>query len=171
MLKLTDGFVDPDTSWTFAVYDGPNASNGSSFLASPLDSASTDGDADGVIEFATELDITATYTLCEMGLPGGWSATWMIDTTGDGSAEMTIIPYNPNVSDPEDLGNDCFDFGADTAYPLEADSVLAFEVNNIPPPGGQARTRATGRTGLAAAAAASTPGRPMTSIRRTSSCL
>ncbi|UCF85844.1 MAG: hypothetical protein JSV50_09490 [Desulfobacteraceae bacterium] len=143
VLKLTDGVVDSSKEWTFSLYNGPNDGNGSNFLASPLASASTFGDVDGVLEFNNYvLDVSMTYTLCEMNMGAGYSSQWMIDTSRDGSANMIIMPNNPNVSDnpAEDMGIRCFDFGAGTSYELIADGILVFEVNNIPPPGGEART-------------------------------
>jgi hypothetical protein len=143
VLKLTDGAVDPTKAWTFSLFNGPNDGNGNGFLASPLASASTFGDADGVLDFGNyALDISMAYTLCEMGSGAGFSSEWMIDTGDDGNAETIIMPYNPNVSDnpAEDMGIRCFDFGAGTSYELIADSVLVFEVDNISPPGGDART-------------------------------
>jgi hypothetical protein len=57
-------------------------------------------------------------------------------------ADTVIVPYNPNADDvpPEDFGNRCFDFGAGTSYPVPAGATLVFEIDNQPPPGGNART-------------------------------
>jgi choice-of-anchor A domain-containing protein len=137
LLKLTDGTIDPNTNWNFSLYPGPNADEPSAFLSSAIANASTSGDADGVLPFGEmELDVTLAYTVCELGVPVGWSVEWMVDTSGDGTADFPIIPFNPNSTDdpnPEDVGNRCFDFGAGTDNPLIAGGILTFQVNNVPP--------------------------------------
>jgi hypothetical protein len=143
VLKLTDGVVDSSRAWTFSLFNGPNDGNGTGFLESELASASTFEDADGVLDFGNyALDVSMAYTLCEMGSGAGFSSQWRIDTDDSGNADTIIMPYNPNVSEnpAEDMGNRCFDFGAGTGHELTADSVLVFEVDNISPPGGDART-------------------------------
>jgi hypothetical protein len=147
LLKLTQGSVDPNTEWTFGIYDGPNASSAepggdSSFLNAPLATDSTSGDADGILDFDNfNFDPDNTYTICELGIPAGWSVFWMVDRDGDGVAETTIVPYNPNLSDvpPEDLGNRCWDFGAGEVDKLTAGGTLVFQVDNQFP-GGEPRT-------------------------------
>jgi hypothetical protein len=137
VLKLTDGVVNPDKDWTFALYDGPDG-----FGGDVLATSSTLGDIDGVLEFDNvNLDPYAVYTVCEQGVPAGWSTAWMVDTDGDGIADMIVIPYNPNADDdpPADVGNRCFDFGDGTGYPIEPGMTLAFEVDNTFP-GGAPRT-------------------------------
>jgi hypothetical protein len=54
---------------------------------------------------------------------------------------MIVIPYNPNADDPvpADVGNDCFDFGAGTSYPVPVGGTLVYQVNNTFP-GGDPRT-------------------------------
>jgi hypothetical protein len=147
LLKLTQGNIDPGTDWTFGIYDGPNASSAepggdSSFLDAPLVTDSTSGDGDGVLDFDNyNFDSSETYTICELSVPAGWSVFWMVDRDGDGVGETTIVPYNPNLSDdpPEDLGNRCWDFGADQVDLLTAGGTLVFQVDNRFP-GGAPRT-------------------------------
>jgi hypothetical protein len=146
--KKTDGVVDPNRDWSFSIYDGPNADSGagtgdSSFLGSPLATDGTYGDASGVLDFGDlALDPSATYTICEIGLPSGWVGAWMIDTDDDGIPDATVEPYNPNASDNpgQDIGNRCLDVGVGTSYPIPAGGQISLEVDNLPPPGGDART-------------------------------
>ncbi len=138
LLKLTGGAVDPSKDWSFALYEGPDGFGGTQVGAT----SSTFGDANGILEFGNPaLRSDASYTVCELGVPAGWSSLWKIDTDNDGSADLNIIPYNPNADDgpPEDLGNLCFDFGAGTVYPVVVGQTLVFEVDNTFP-GGQPRT-------------------------------
>ena len=142
--KLTSGVVNPSQNWTFQLFNaGPHGDDSdSSFLGSPLATATTLGDGDGVLDFGNiNLDPTKTYTLCERDVPSGWTVIWKVDTNGDGTPDTTVSPFNPNSKDvpPADLGNRCFDFGAGTGYPLPAGGTLAFEINNTRP-GGQPRT-------------------------------
>ena len=141
MFKLINDVVNPDQSWAFNLYLGPNDSGDGSFLSDPVASDNTSGDPDGVLEFITpegnpyNLDPNLTYTICEMELPAGWGAFWRVDSDNDGVVDATIIPYNPNESDdpPEDLGNRCYDFT------VGAGNTLLFEVRNYYP-GGEPRT-------------------------------
>jgi hypothetical protein len=142
VLKLTQGVVNPDMSWTFALYDGPNEGGDSSFLGNPLVSDATDSDTDGILDFGGfDLDPDETYTLCELGVPAGWATEWKVDRDGDGVAETIVIPYNPNDTDepPADVGNRCFDLGAATSDELPCGEILNFEVDNTFP-GGDPRT-------------------------------
>ncbi|HEY3408773.1 MAG TPA: hypothetical protein VGK53_11440, partial [Propionicimonas sp.] len=141
--KLTKGpgdpapAVDPTQTWVFNLYAGPDG-----FGGSVLASSSTNGDADGVLEFGDyNLKPTKTYTICELGVPSGWTAEWKIDTDKDGVPETIVIPYNPDANDPipQDLGNRCFDFGAGTSYAIPEGGTLAFQVINEFP-GGSPRT-------------------------------
>jgi len=70
------------------------------------------------------------YTICEVGLPAGWSADWTLDGG-------PVTPYNPNATDepPQDLGTRCYDF-----TPTAAGATIQFVVDNLPPPGGGPRT-------------------------------
>ncbi len=137
LLKTTCGQVDPSQSWSFELYEGPDG-----FGGSVIASGNTSGDIDGIIDFNfVNLDPTKTYTICELQVPAGWSTIWKVDTDGDGVADMIVPPYNPNADDNPmaDLGNRCFDFGANTNYPVIVGGTLVFEVDNCFP-GGDPRT-------------------------------
>lgn len=134
LLKLTDGQPTMSQTWSFALYEGPDGFGGT-LLAS-------DATPPALLDFESiDLDPSGTYTVCEEGVPAGWSTEWKIDTDGDGVPDMIVPPYNPNADDPipNDVGNDCFDFGAGTAYPLPIGATLAFQVDNTFP-GGDPRT-------------------------------
>jgi hypothetical protein len=138
LLKLTDGVVNDTKDWQFALYEGPDGFDGTQVGST----SSTFDDADGVLEFGSPaLNPNETYTVCELGVPAGWSTAWKADTDGDGVADTIVIPYNPNADDnpPANLGNYCFDFGAGTGYPVEVGETLVFEVDNTFP-GGEPRT-------------------------------
>ena len=138
VLKLTDGVVNPNQTWTFALYSGSHQSASSSFLSNALVTDETLADPDGVLDFGDyHLDPNAAYALCERNVPAGWSSMWQVDTDGDGVADTTAIPYNPNETDvpAQDIGNRCLDVGAGTPYPLPCGDSLAFEVDNRHPGG------------------------------------
>lgn len=133
LLKKTYDQVNPNVIWKFEVYEGPDGFGGTQLAAS-----NTYGDVDGVLEFGgVKLNPDETFTICERNVPAGWATFWNVDTDGDGVADMTVIPYNPNADDavPADLGNDCFDFGASTSYAVPVGGTLVFEVNNTFPGG------------------------------------
>jgi hypothetical protein len=137
VLKLTNGLVDPTKSWSFELYEGPDGFGGTS-----LASDNTSGDQDGVLEFGQiKLNTEDTFTLCELEVAAGYSTFWQIDTNGDGTGDVTVVPYNPNADDnpPQDLGNRCVDFGANTSILLEPGTTLHFVVDNQQP-GGAPRT-------------------------------
>jgi len=128
LLKLTQGAQSGSAIWNFTLYEG------TSQIASDA-TPPTQVDFGGMF-----LDPQKKYTLCEMGVPSGWTTMWKIDTNSDGTADTIINPYNPNY--PFDAGNRCFDFGAGTSYPLYPDlngKTLTFEVDNTYP-GGEPRT-------------------------------
>jgi hypothetical protein len=137
LLKLTDGLVDPSMTWSFVLYAGPDG-----FGSDPIGSSSTFGDPDGVLEFGgPALRPDTTYTVCELEVPAGYASIWQLDTDGDGVGDTGLVPYNPNADDdpPEDLGNRCVDFGANTNIPLLSGTTLHFVVDNQYP-GGSPRT-------------------------------
>jgi hypothetical protein len=138
LLKLTEGVVDASKEWSFALYEGPDGFGGTQVGVT----SSTSGDLDGVLEFGNPaLRGDLSYTVCELGVPAGWSSEWKVDTDNDGVADQNIIPYNPNADDnpPANEGNLCFEFGAGTAYSVVVGQTLVFEVNNTFP-GGDTRT-------------------------------
>jgi uncharacterized repeat protein (TIGR01451 family) len=143
LLKLTDGvIVGPDgTAWNFTL-SGPGVSAGDT------------QDGFGIVDFdGIDLVPGETYTLCETGIPAGWTSEWMVDSDGDGIAD-TIIPmvngvntdpvgsdgysnvYDPNyVAPPGQYTNDtrCVDFT------VESGETLDFQIDNRFP-GGDPRT-------------------------------
>jgi hypothetical protein len=133
--KLTQGEVDPTKYWDFTLYED-------GYDGEVLAISSTYGDPDGILVFEDyNLDPDKTYTVCENEIPAGWTSFWQVDTDGDGVADTTVIPYNPNQYDdpPEDLGNRCFDIGAGTTVPIPAGGMVFFQINNAYP-GGEPRT-------------------------------
>ena len=138
LLKWTDGVVNETKDWQFAVYFGPDGFGGNQVGST----SSTFGDADGVLEFGNPaLDPTLGYTICELGVPAGWTSLWEVDVDGDGAYDAIVVPYNPNADDPvpQDLGNRCVDFGADTNIPVTVGTTIMFRVDNTYP-GGAPRT-------------------------------
>jgi len=129
VLKLTNGAVNPAQSWTFSLWTGPDG-----FGGTQLATADTLGDLDGRLDFANaNLDRYATYTLCEENIPACWTPYWQVDTDGDGVADTSLTPYNPNADDmpPQDFGHRCADFGAGTLLSLLRDGgTLLFQVDN-----------------------------------------
>lgn len=59
------------------------------------------------------------YTLCETGIPAGWTLEWQVDTDGDGMPD-TIIPQASGVSDSP-VGPDGYS--------------QVYDPNYVPPPG------------------------------------
>jgi hypothetical protein len=136
LLKTTNGVVDATMSWSFKLYGGPDG-----FGTAELGSGSTFGDADGVLEFGDPaLSPDETYTVCELGIPAGYTSFWQVDVDGDGTF-VTVVPYNPDANNvpSEDLGNRCVDFGADTNLPVTVGKTIHFKVDNTQP-GGDPRT-------------------------------
>jgi len=142
LLKLTNGAYNPDKTWSFELYEGPDGFGGT-VVAS--DSTPTDPADAGLLKFGnTNLDPGATYTVCEQGIPAGWATFWQVDADGDGTVDTAVVPYNPNADDdpPEDVGNRCIDIGAGSAtpyIPLVPGTTLHFQVDNTYP-GGAPRT-------------------------------
>jgi hypothetical protein len=129
---LYDVDASNEKTWTFGIYYGPNQTGDSTFLNSPL-ATDTASPGDTLLDFGLgDLDPDLTYTICELGLPAGWASFWQVDTDGDGFADATVIPYNPNESDdpPEDMGNRCYDLT------VSAGGTLVFDILNQYPGGG-----------------------------------
>ena len=140
LTKLTNGLESPTANWNFSlVGSGVNL---------------VDSTPPTLVDFGgAKLIPGEVYTLCETGIPAGWTQEWMVDTDGDGVPD-TIIPmvagvnsdpvgpdgysriYDPNyVAPPAEYTNDtrCVDFV------VEAAEVLAFQLDNSHP-GGDPRT-------------------------------
>jgi hypothetical protein len=135
VIKLTQGVIDPTTTWTFSLWEGADGYGGALLAMN-----TTAGDVDGVIDFGNFiLNKSQSYTLCEEGIPAGWTTLWQVDTDNDGIPDTITIPYNPNWP-ADDLGNRCINFGAGTAIDLlTPDGTLVFQVDNTYP-GGEPRT-------------------------------
>ena len=139
LLKLTNG-LESAMVWNFTL-DGPGVDESDS-------SPPTTVDFGGV-----KLIPGSEYTLCETGIPAGWTLEWQVDTDGDGNPD-TIIPmvagvnndpvgvagysrvYDPNyVAPPGTFTNDtrCVNFVVDVG------ETLAFQIDNQFP-GGEPRT-------------------------------
>ncbi len=132
LLKTTNGAVNASKDWAFTL----------SYGNVEIDE-NTLGDGDGILfDQIGPLSASETYTLCETGIPAGYTAVWRIDSDADGVADMIVPAVNPDF--PLDLGTRCIQFGAGTSYPLplgETDigCTLHVSVDNTFP-GGDPRT-------------------------------
>lgn len=134
LFKLTNGQPTTSQTWSFSIFEGPDGFDGT-LVAS-------DSTPPALLDFGfADLNPFATYSLCELGVPAGYSTFWQIDTDGDNIGDATVLPYNPNADDnpSEDLGNRCVDVGANTNIPLVPGTTLHFVVDNQAP-GGAPRT-------------------------------
>jgi len=127
--KVVDGAVDPSLEFSFAIYEGPDG-----FGAGALATASSGGDADGVLDFGgIALDPNATYTVCELETPIGYSSVWKID-------DSSVTAYNPDAPS-EDYGNRCVDIGDGTDWEFAIGESMAIDIDNqTPPPGSTPRS-------------------------------
>jgi hypothetical protein len=133
VLKITNGAPNPNLDIRFTLYkDGPDSDPDLTGTDTELETLSTLGDADGLLQFTTKLVPGTTYTVCENPVPAGWTSLWTIGFSVGGNI---VTPYNPNANDPvpSDVGIRCFDF---TVTPGQTKS---FEVHNDFP-GGDPRT-------------------------------
>ena len=140
LLKLTDGVESQTAIWNFTL-TGPAVDKSDSTPPTTVDFG------------GVKLIPGEEYTLCETGIPAGWTSEWQVDTDGDGVPD-TIIPvvtgvnnspvgpdgysnvYDPNyVPPPGQFTNDtrCVNFVVDVG------ETLAFQINNAFP-GGDPRT-------------------------------
>ncbi len=115
LLKLNNGVEETSIEWTFTL-KGPEVDTSDTTPPALLD-------FDGAKLIPGE-----TYTVCETGVPAGWSMEWTVDG-------VVVDPYDPNAGDP-DASNDtwCVDIT------VEPGQTLGITVDNIPPPGGDQRT-------------------------------
>ncbi|WP_152425009.1 T9SS type A sorting domain-containing protein [Nafulsella turpanensis] len=143
--KLTDGVVDPTMQWSFTISGGD--------LPQPI-TETVANDADGMLFESLVLSKDQTYTICETNV--GAAFTVSIKYRDANGVLQDVSWYDPQVingggdfNQGEAIGNYCFEIGAGTSIPLplntygsdELDLIfLEFEINNIPPPGGNART-------------------------------
>ena len=108
VFKTTNGVCT--IPWTFTL-------NGPEVNVTDTTNASCHVDFDGA-----QLIPGENYTICELGLPVGWTTNWSI-----GGAQIT-----PTV-DPT-TGNHCYNFSVD------AGEKVTFTIDNVQPPGGEPRT-------------------------------
>jgi hypothetical protein len=116
-VQKTEGGGLPTHDWAFSLYAG----GATPPTGAPLEAATANGANGGAVSFATHLDPTATYTLCEP-LGPGWSTTWSMDGA----------PIAPAIDGTAALA--CF------AFAPAAGATIGFAVDNRPPPGGGQRT-------------------------------
>ncbi|MDH3308224.1 MAG: hypothetical protein OEO77_11985, partial [Acidimicrobiia bacterium] len=115
LLKLNNGVEETTVEWTFTL-SGPE-----------VDTSDTTPPA--LLDFGgAKLIPGETYTVCETGVPAGWSTEWTVGGVG-------VTAYDPNAGIP-DASNDtwCVDIT------VEPGQTLGIVVNNVPPPGGEQRT-------------------------------
>ena len=146
LTKLTQGQLYPSSVWGAMTWNFT--------LAGPAVNESDTAPPSDVDFGAVKLIPGGKYTLCETGIPVGWTLEWQVDTDGDGLPD-TIIPhvasvnnspvdqatgysqvYDPNyVSPPASFTNDtrCVSFVVDVG------ETLAFQIDNQYP-GGEPRT-------------------------------
>jgi len=126
--KVVDGEVGSALGFSFAMYDGPDG-----FGGTPIATASSSGDADGILDFGDPtLDPAATYTVCELETPIGYSSVWEVD--GE-----PATAYNPDAPS-DDFGNRCLDIGADTDWEFPTGEALMIDVDNQTPQGSTPRS-------------------------------
>ena len=140
LLKLTDGVENQTMAWNFTL-TGPGVDESDSSPPTTVDFG------------GANLRPGDEYTLCETGIPSGWTLEWQVDTNRDGVPD-TIIPivagvnndpvdptlgysrvYDPNFDPNNSNSNDtrCVNFVVDP------DETLAFQIDNRRP-GGEPRT-------------------------------
>ena len=139
LLKLTNGVENQVMMWNFSL-TGPGVDESDSSPPTTVDFG------------GAKLLPGEEYTLCETGIPAGWTLEWQVDTDGDGVPD-TIIPmvagvnndpvgpdgysrvYDPNYVPPGPFTNDtrCVNFV------VEVGETLAFQIDNQFP-GGEPRT-------------------------------
>jgi Prealbumin-like fold domain len=123
VVKTVSGAVPSGTqSFTFQLRQGASTTS----AGTVLETGTANAGNGGVIKFATNLDPSQTYQLCEIVMPG-WS-------TNLGTVVSTTF------SPPDDNSIVCGNFGQGTTVPVNPGQTLAFTVDNTPPPGGRALT-------------------------------
>ncbi len=87
VLKLTDGVPNESMNWTFVLsQDGTT-----------LESNTT---PPTLLEFQTTLRPGEEYTLCETGIPAGWTVQWALDTNGNGVIDDgETLPFAGGTAD------------------------------------------------------------------------
>ncbi|MDM7924291.1 MAG: hypothetical protein QUS14_18555, partial [Pyrinomonadaceae bacterium] len=108
VLKTVNGSPDPDLDVEFQLLEGTTM----------IEALPTLEDADGMLNFTTDLVPGTTYTMCEIRIPAGFGFTWTYNSD-------PVTPYNPD--DPVDNRNRCYDFS------VTAGQTAEFAVNNTQP--------------------------------------
>jgi hypothetical protein len=142
LLKLTDGVEDPEMAWKFTL-SGPGIDPAITVWTPP-----TYLDFGGPALRPSESPEPNVYTVCEDGIPAGWTSMWVNDVNGNGVFDDgdIVLPYVGartgnllEVYDPtfgeENASNEtrCVDFTVDVGQ------TLSFIVDNQFP-GGEPRT-------------------------------
>ncbi len=114
VIKTSSGV--PAAGFTFEIREGASPTEEGVVLASDTT------DADGIADFGGLKLEAGTYQLCETGMMPGWS--------------NTIDGFTPAGAVPEggDNSTECVEFT------LDIGETEVFTVDNVPPPGGDART-------------------------------
>jgi hypothetical protein len=148
LLKLTNGLPHDEPqimTWMFKLYEG----------VSKADEIATDSAPPAEVDFdGIYLTPGVTYTLCEVGIPAGWTLEWLGDPDGVGGPDTNIEivtavnsdPVNPatgysrifdpNFVPPPDIYSNeerCVSFEVDVGQKME------FQIDNQFP-GGEPRT-------------------------------
>jgi hypothetical protein len=110
------GQLAPGEGFTFQIRQGATTSSSGTVLVTDT------SDASGNVDFGGILLVPGTYQLCEINMLPGWA--------------NDIDGFTPDSETPEggDNGVECVNFE------LVAGETEAFTVNNVRPPGGDART-------------------------------
>ncbi|MDH4116000.1 MAG: hypothetical protein OEW30_01245 [Acidimicrobiia bacterium] len=140
LTKLTQGLPNETMVWNFTL-SGPGVDKSDSTPPTTVDFG-------GVYLIPGE-----EYTLCEVGIPAGWTSEWQVDTDGDGVPD-TIIPMVASVDD-DPVGSDGYSRVYDPNYvatpgqytndtrcvnfTVGVGETLAFQIDNRFP-GGEPRT-------------------------------
>ncbi len=126
VVKTVSGLAPTGTdAFTFEIRQGASTSS----LGTVLDSGTANAGNGGVIEFTVKLVPGTTYQLCETNMMPGWDTS-----LDDGGFGTPFVPDDGDVNTPPDNSTICVNF---TVNPGETKT---FTVNNVPPPGGDART-------------------------------
>jgi hypothetical protein len=142
LLKLTNGFEDPNMTWNFTL-TGPEVNV-------------SDSTPPTLVDFGgAKLIPGETYTLCETGIPPGWSLMWVLDVNANRVIDVPPDVILPFVGGAADLQGDGLlqvydpdpNYGTPDAvndtrcvnFTVEAGETLSFIVDNQRP-GGEPRT-------------------------------
>jgi hypothetical protein len=142
LLKLTNGVEDPIMAWNFTL-TGPEVNV-------------SDATPPTLVDFGgAKLIPGETYTLCETGMPAGWSLMWVLDVNANRVIDVppdVILPFVGGEADLQGDGlNQVYDpdpnYGTPDAvndtrcvnFTVDAGQTLSYIVDNTRP-GGEPRT-------------------------------